>query len=633
MALRLMGSVIHEWVVSQAARAPEALALEGGLGEGGLTYGELVGRASRLAGVLREAGVGVDSCVPVLMGRSVEQWVGVLGVLMAGGAYVPLDPAYPVDRIAYVLEDVCPRVVLVDEALRELVPWTDVREVRVGPGCLALVRDGIPGAAGAGAAGPDSLAYVIYTSGSTGRPKGVAMVHGALANLLEWQQRTLPMAVGERTLQYTSLSFDVSFQEVFSTWIAGGTVVLVSEEVRRDPRALWAYMVRAGVTRLYLPFVALQQLAMAATEAVTLPTGLREVITAGEQLTVTDAVRRLFRRLPGVRLHNHYGPAETHVVTALTLGDDCEEWPVTPSIGRPIDGVRVCLLDGAGRAVPTGEEGELYLGGACLARGYLNNPALTSERFAEVGDWGRLYRTGDLGRFLADGNLQFLGRADDQVKIRGMRVELGEVESVLRLHPAVADCVASAFLRDGERRLAVYVVRREGREVTASELREHLRGQLPEHMIPSAFGVLDRVPLTPSGKANRRALPDPTLCSLEAGGTRVAAESELETTLARVWSEVLGVGEVGVEDNFFDLGGTSLGIVTLQQRLREVLQQELEVTVLFQYPTVRSQARYLAGNGAAQVRMEALRERGSRQRLVQQSRMKAAAAVRRGRGV
>ncbi len=403
--------LVHDLVQAQAARTPDAPAVIGLDGDE-VTYRDLVQRANRLAGHLRRLGVGPEERVALSLERSPEALVAVLAVLKAGGAYVPIDPSYPEERRRFMREDSGAAVLLDGELLRALEAAGDI------PLPPRMEVD------------PDNPAYVLYTSGSTGWPKGVTMPHGALANLISWHVAHLPGQ--RRTLQLASLSFDVSFQEIFATWAAGGALVLVSEDERRDPAALLALLRKRAVERLFLPFVALQQLAEAAGEEERLSTSLREVITAGEQLRITPAVAALFRRLPGAHLYNHYGPTEAHVVTAYPLQGDPADWPPLPPIGRAIPGTRVLVQDPAGGPAPPGVAGELFLGGVCLARGYLGRPDLTAERFVPDpfagfrGEPGaRLYRTGDRARRRTDGVLEYLGRLDKQVKVRGYRIEPG----------------------------------------------------------------------------------------------------------------------------------------------------------------------------------------------------------------
>jgi amino acid adenylation domain-containing protein len=587
---------LHERVAERAALSPEADAVVFG-GER-LTYGELARRSHALAVRLRAAGVGPDVPVGLYLSRSLDQMVAVLGVLMAGGAYVPLDPSYPRERLRLMLEDAGAPVVLTHGPLAAAVPEGAAAVVRVDE--VPVAED--PSAILAGAV-PGNLVYVTYTSGSTGRPKGVAMTHAAISAMLAWQLRTSAAGAG-RTLQYTSLSFDVSCQEIFATWCAGGTLVLVSEETRRDPPALVRLLAEERVERLFQPFVALQQLAMAAADG-PLPASLREVMSAGEQLHVTPQMAAMFARLPGASLYNHYGPSETHAVTWLALHGDPGRWPESPTIGGPLDHARVFLLDADLRPVPDGVVGELWAGGVGLARGYMR-AELTAERFLpdpldgspgwEPG--GRLYRTGDLARRLAGGELEFLGRRDHQVKVRGHRIETAEVELALARHPAVLQAaVAVRGDSAGARRLVAYVVFREDAAVPASgELRAFLAESLPDPMVPTAWARLDRLPMTPSGKLDRRSLarlhPEESWSGDEGF---VPPRNPVEELLAGIWKEVLGVDRVGVHDEFFQLGGHSLLATQVASRVREVFGVPLPLRRIFEAPTLGALAEAVTG--------------------------------------
>ncbi len=424
------------------------------------------------------------------------------------------------------------------------------------------------------------------------------MPHRTLVNLISWQYREL--GPGGTTLQFAPLSFDVSFQEIFSTLCAGTMLVLVPETLRQDPAGLWRFISLQKIQRLYLPFVALQQLAEAASGMQSLPATLREIITAGEQLQVTPQIRALFRNIPGCRLHNHYGPSETHVVTAFTLADLPDDWPLLPPIGRPIANTSIHLLDPGLRPVPIGVPGEMYIGGDNLARGYLNRPELTAEKFVAGSSYPevRLYRTGDLARYLPDGNIEFLGRLDNQVKIRGFRVEPGEVEAVLAAHPAVREAAVVAREDDpGERRLVAYVVARTETRPAIGELRRFLQERLPEYLVPAAFISLERLPTTPSGKIDRRALPAPDHSRPDLGRAPTVPRTEEEARVARIWAEVLGIDTVGIEDNFFELGGHSLLATRVISRIRDAFGIEVPLRSLFESPTVAGLAREISEAG------------------------------------
>ncbi len=644
----------HAPVEEQAARRPDAVAVA--FGTDHLTYAGMISGARRLARRLAALGVGPDVPVGLYLERSLDMPVAVLGVLAAGGAYLPLDPTYPAERLRAMLADSGAPVLIADGSLAGTA-------LAKAAGGLQVVRldeaeaaaGGNLGEAAAGgftpsAATPEHLVFVVYTSGTTGRPKGVAMTHGAISSMLLWQVRTSAAGAG-RTLQFTSLSFDVSFQEMFSAWWAGGTVVLVSEEVRRDPAALAALLADEAVERLFLPFVALQQVATAAIAGGPFPASLREVMSAGEQLYVTPQVAELFGRLPGAELHNHYGPSEAHAVTWLRLTGEPAGWPERPSIGRPIDHARAFLLDAWLQPAPLGVPGDIWVGGPGVGRGYLGRPELTADRFMpDPFDWAlgwrpgdRLYRTGDLARRHADGSLEFLGRRDAQVKIRGHRIELAEVETALARHPAVLQAAVAAE-GDGAavRRLVAYVVLAplpaaderpaENQELAADEnpagdqppapaaapptfgeLRAFLAESLPEYMVPAAWARLDALPVAATGKLDRRALARIPAEEAERGREPYAPpRTPLEELLAGIWRQVLGAERVGLHDDFFALGGHSLLATQVTSRVREVLGVELPLREVFQRPALGDLAaaieeRREAAAGPAETAAPALR--------------------------
>lgn len=588
---------LHDLFERQAERTPNAVALE--LDDASLTYRELDQRAEQMAAYLRTLGVGADTLVGLCVERSLEMAIGVLAILKAGGAYVPLDPAYPRERLAWILTDAHAPVLLTQRTLTESLPDHDATVI--------YLDDPLPAAAHAEASRPalsSHLAYVIYTSGSTGRPKGICLPHAALVNLILWHDRTLLR--GARTLQFASLSFDASCHEMFAAWASGGTVVLVPEPIRRDVAQLTRFLFERRIEKAIFPVVVLQQIAEHVGADTQRLQFLREVTTTGEQLHVTASIRRLFEQLPRCPLHNHYGPSETHVVTAHTLPADPSSWPSHPSIGKPIDNTTIYILDRHGSPVPHGVVGELYLGGVGLARCYNGRPDLTAERFVPhpFGAEGeRLYRTGDLARYLRDGSIEFLGRIDHQVKIRGHRVELGEIEGTLTRHPSVREAVV--VLREdrpGERRLVAYVV--VDRNATAdsgarprpltSMLRGHLRDLLPDYMVPAAFVALESIPLTANGKVDRGALPAPGPARPALDQPYLAARTPVEAALVDIWRETLGLERIGVLDNFFDLGGDSLGAVEIFARIQQRLSAEISFATLFTGPTIAKLAENVA---------------------------------------
>jgi amino acid adenylation domain-containing protein len=549
---------IHQLFDEQVERTPNTIAaiFENQL----LTYQQLNHRANQLAHYLQALGVGKEVLVGICMERSLEMVVGLLGILKAGGAYVPLDPAYPTEQLAFMVEDTQISVLLTQTRLVQSLPPHQAQVVCLDTQWQEIVQNSKENPISA--VMPDNLAYVIYTSGSTGRPKGVAMSHCSLSNLIIWQQESSTLPIGAKTLQFAPLSFDVSFQEIFSTWISGGTLVLISKQVRVDPFELLRFLAEQEINRFFLPFVALQQLAeVAVAQGSVVPT-LREIITAGEQLQITRPIASWFTKLQNCTLHNHYGPSESHVVTAFTLTGSPSDWPALPPIGRPIANTQIYLLDEHLQPVPVGVPGELYIGGAGLARGYLNRPELTAQRFManpfsqKAGE--RIYKTGDLARYLPDGNIEFLGRIDNQVKIRGFRIEVGEVESTLSQYPTVQQCVVTARVDCGsDKRLVAYIVSNQQQKPTTDELRCFLKQKLPDYMVPSAFVFLDTIPLTPNGKIDQRVLPAPDGLRQEPASTFVPPSDDLEIQLTKIWENVLGKKPISVKDNFFDVGGHS----------------------------------------------------------------------------
>jgi amino acid adenylation domain-containing protein len=593
---------IHQLFEAQAGRTPHSVALVDG--DQVLTYQELNARANQLARHLRRHGVDADDLVGIYGGRSLVSLVSLLAILKAGAAYVPLDPGYPQERLKLILQMSNISAILTQERWRSHLVGNLADLICTDSLSDQIALESVENLQSTAVS--RNLAYVIYTSGSTGVPKGVAMEHQTLVNLITWQKRDLSLPGGARTLQFTSLNFDVSFQEIFSAWCAGGTLVVVPDEIRLDPHGLIAFIADQQIERVFMPFVALQQLAEAAQSRQLAPPHLKEVITAGEQLLITPQIAWLFSQLEDGRLHNHYGPTETHAATAFTLAGDPSLWPLRSPIGRPIANSRIYLLNDYFQPVPVGVAGELYIGGETISRGYYNSPELTAERF--IADpfssssetesdrtGGRLYRTGDLARYLPDGNIEFLGRSDFQVKLRGFRVELGEVESVLQQHPGVRMAVVT-LSEDGrgDRRLIAYLIASSGQQPDSRELREFLTVKLPDYMIPAGFIYLDELPLTPSGKVDRKNLPAPDVVDL-APGQREAFQmprDALEASLCQIWESVLGV-QVGVLDNYFEIGGHSLLAVRLFNRIEEQLGKRPPMSLLFRAPTVAQLAEAL----------------------------------------
>jgi amino acid adenylation domain-containing protein len=416
------------------------------------------------------------------------------------------------------------------------------------------------------------------------------MGHRPLCNLITWQIKNFSWPNPAKTLQFASLSFDVSFQEIFSTLCSGGTLLLISEELRADAAGLLRFLQDASVERIFLPYVALQQLATAAVSRGVVPESLREVITAGEQLQITTEIVKLFSALKKCTLQNQYGPSESHVVTTYTLRGAASSWPALPAIGRPFDNLKIYISDQNLIPVPAGVPGEIHIGGLGLARGYLNRSDLTAEKFlpdpfTDVAG-ARLYKTGDRARYQPDGNIEFLGRIDHQTKIRGFRVEPKEIETVLREHPVVREAVVVADGVGADRRLIAYVVGAEDAAPSARDVRSFLRQKLPEHMVPRTVVFLDALPLNVNGKVERRALPAPADSLAEPDERFSAARTQTEEILAAIWAQVLKLGKVGMHDNFFDLGGHSLLATRVVSRVRELFEIDLPLRTLLEDPTV-----------------------------------------------
>lgn len=628
-------ATLHALFAAQVKRTPEAPALIFGDAHGEqrtLTYGELGGRVNQLAHFLRErldsSGAasspgsrdGDQALVGVCFERSPEMIVAVLGVLTAGACYVPLDPRHPEQRRNQIVERAGLALVLLHTQTATLRPELEDRvavvDLDLEASRLAAGPQGaLPESQESERAQGASLAYVLHTSGSTGVPKGVAMPHAPLVDLMRWQASNsaanAALGRGDRTLQFAPLSFDVSCQEIFATLSTGGALCLVDDATRRDPEALLGLLAERSIARICVPFVALQQLAEAASlaGAPDLP-ALREVITAGEQLQASTALRAFFERHPGCRLVNQYGPTECHVVSAYVLSKTPRDWPALPPIGKPVAQARLYVLDDALEPVAVGVPGDLYVGGTALARGYLNDEQQTQERFladpfSEVGpesagEEPRMYRTGDRARWLPDGNLAFLGRADAQVKIHGFRVELGEIETALSDHPGVREAVVVVRQDTGDRRLvAYYVTAPESPAVSDTRLRDWLAERLPGYMLPAACVELDELPLLPSGKVDRRALLAEPLAPSAWRAQHVPPRNAVEELLAEIWAEVLGQGAPGVHDDFFDVGGHSLLALQLVVRVRAALRVELPIRALFEHPTIAELAAHVSASDQA----------------------------------
>ena len=538
-------------------------------------------RANQLAHCLRERGVGPDVIVGICVERSLEMLVGIFGVLKAGGAYLPLDPTYPAGRLTYMIEDARPILILTQEALRQRLPEA------IETLCLDKDWPSIGGASQANPvprATPGNLAYVIYTSGSTGRPKGVAIAHGGIPNLAAAQQARLAVRAASRMLQFSAWSFDAAVWEIAISVSSGACLILPQLE-ERSGDALIQLMIRERISHALLPPAVLPTLASPPKEL-----ALECLVVGGEACPI--GITNVWAGR--CRMINAYGPTETTVYATLS---EPLLASVVPSIGRPIWNTRIYLLDDHMLPVPVGVAGELYIGGAGLARGYLGRPDLTAERFVPDpfgGAGERLYRTGDLARYRPDGNIDYLGRIDHQVKIRGFRIELGEIEAALSRIPGVREAVVLAREDSpGDKRLVAYVAGSNGAEPAAAALRAALQRELPDYMVPAAFVVLDALPLTSNGKVDRKALPTPDI-GAQVAHQYVAPRTVTEWVLARAFREVLQIDRVGINDNFFHLGGNSLSGLKLAERIRRTVCSALPVTAIFQAQTIAELADWIS---------------------------------------
>ncbi|MCF4968120.1 non-ribosomal peptide synthetase [Nostoc sp. CMAA1605] len=591
---------LHQLFEVQVEQIPDAVAVV--FGEQKLTYKELNIRANQLAHYLQTLGVKPDVPVAICFERSLEMIVGLLGILKAGGAYIPLDPTYPKERLTQMLSDSQTSLLLTTENLAIALPEHPLNVVYLNTNWSIisqqspenLVTDTTP----------KNLAYVIYTSGSTGQPKGVGCTHQGVTNLLTDFQIKQPLAQGNKCSLWTSISFDVSVYETFSALLVGGELHLTTESMRYEAITLFEWLELQQIHSAYIPPFMLKDLAdwlQEKSHKLTLKRLLVGVEPIAEQL-----LQSISKLIPGLQIINGYGPSETTICATLyTVSAESTCHQNTP-IGRPVQNTEIYLLDANLQPVPLNVPGELYIGGVGLAPGYLNNPLLTAQKFISNPfqrggrECDRLYKTGDLGRYLSDGNIEFLGRIDNQVKLRGFRIELGEIEAVLSKHPQVRQVVV--ILRDdtGFQRLVAYVVPHKQAQNLASELRNFLTAHLPNYMLPSAFVMLEALPLLPNGKVNKQSLPAPDTSRPELDKAFVAPRSFAEITLCEIWAEFLNVAQVGIHDNFFELGGDSIIAI---QIIAKANQAGLKLTTkqLFQHQTIAQLANVAVLKPAIQI--------------------------------
>jgi amino acid adenylation domain-containing protein len=581
----------HRLFEQQVEKYPDAVAVV--FNERQLSYRELNQRANQIANYLRRHGVGPESLVGVCLQRSPEMVAGLLGVWKAGGAYVPLDPSYPQERLSFMVRDAAVQVLLTEKRCEHLFSPAHSKTVCLDSDWPLIAREDRSNLDSG--ATPSNLAYVMYTSGSTGAPKGAMILHRGLVNYLTWAIKTYRVEAGGSVPVHSSISFDLTVTSLYTPLLAGGTVELLAEDSAAQS-LLAALRQNKGrslvkITPAHLELLS-QQFGPEEVAEMT-----KTFVIGGENLLAEKL--RLWRQFaPATRLINEYGPTETVVgccVYEVQAGD-----PQSGSvpIGMPIANTQLYVLDSNLQPTPFGQTGELYIGGAGVARGYWNRPELTQERFLPDLFCGepdaRMYKSGDLVRYREDGVLEYLGRVDDQVKLRGYRIELGEIEVTLSGHPEVQSC--AVLVREdepGDQRLVGYVVPAKNESLSTEELNRFLGERLPEYMIPTHFVFLGSLPLTPNGKIDRKVLPAPSNASIADNATFVAPRTETEKTLAAIWTNLMKVENIGVHDDFFELGMHSLTAVRAVTQIREAFGVEIPFVTLFESPTIASLAKIL----------------------------------------
>lgn len=583
--------VISEFFEEQAEKTPGAVAAI--FENRSLTYDELNKKSNQLARLLREKGVKQGSFTGIMLERSLEMIIGILAIEKAGGAYLPIDPNYPKERINYILKDSGAALLLTQKKFVSVPTEEKIEKIFIDDGSLykgdnSNLRD---------KASPNSVAYVIYTSGSTGKPKGVMIEHHSLINRLEWMQKKYPINSDDTILQKTAFTFDVSVWEMFRWGMCGAKVCFLEPGAEKDPGKIVDAIEKNNITVIhFVPSMLTVFLEyIKDTGKARKISCLRQVFASGEALTPTQV--ELFNSLlsiNGTKLANLYGPTEAAIDVSYF---DCEAGNCLNNvpIGKPIDNIRLYITDNKMQLQPIGVPGELCIAGVGLARGYLNKPELTAEKFVDnpFTPGEKLYRTGDLAKWREDGNIEYLGRLDFQVKIRGLRIELGEIEHAALLHPGVKECIVNAWEKQaGDLHLAAYVVCEKNSNIDSAELQSFLGRTLPEYMVPKIFVFLDSLPLSSNGKVDRKALPTPVLEKKEG---YVAPRNDIENIIAEIWKEELGLDTIGVNDNFFEVGGHSLLLARVHSRLNKRFNKDFPLIDLFTYSTISSLAKYISG--------------------------------------
>ncbi|ABA24430.1 Amino acid adenylation [Trichormus variabilis ATCC 29413] len=606
---------IHQLFEEQVERTPDAVAVV--FGKQHLTYQQLNHRANQLAQYLRTLGIGAEMLVGICLERSPEMIIGLLAILKAGGAYVPLDAGYPQERLAFMLVDTQIPVLLTQKELVKKLPNHEARVI-----CLdtdwEIINQHTPENQNISIT-PDNLAYVMYTSGSTGQPKGVSVVHRGVVRLVK-QTNYANFTNTEIFLQFAPISFDASTFEIWGCLLNGGKLVLYPSNTPSIDE-LGQVIQKYQITTIWLTAGLFH---LMVDENIHALKPLRQLLAGGDVLSVSH-VQKFLKTVENCQLINGYGPTENTTFTCCYHIKD----PVRPDssipIGRPIAHTQVYILDENLQPVAMGATGELYIGGDGLARGYLHRPELTKERFIELNNSNfqslTLYKTGDLARYLPDGNIEFLGRIDNQVKIRGFRIELGEIEREISQYPDVRENVVLAHqTATGEKRLVAYIVLHQSSSYKQEQLRNFLQQRLPDYMLPSAFMVLESLPLTANGKVDRHKLPTPSKERPQLEQVYIAPQTDLQRQLTNIWSDVLNIEPVGIDDNFFDLGATSTLIMQIAVRVQQQLGIELSVVKLFQYPTIAGLEKYLNVEQNTQQSYNQLQSRAQRQQAAASAR-------------
>jgi amino acid adenylation domain-containing protein len=584
---------VTEWINYGFRYYNDATALE--FGQQKNTYRELDLLSNKIANYLAGQGIKCGDRVGICLDRSPEMIASIIGILKSGAAYVPLDANYPIERLSMMSEDAGLSLLIIHREYKDrfidklncIVHWESIEQELENHATLFEPPK----------IGGKDVAYIIFTSGSTGRPKGIEMPHRALANLISWQLERSCFKLQARVLQYSSISFDVSFQEIATTFASGGTLVLVKDSDRRDPRILLDIIKTYDVERLFIPFVALRSLVEVANTSKKYPVSLIEVITAGEQLRVDSGLRLFFEQLPAAILDNQYGPSETHVISAYLLDKDPSKWSDLPPIGKPIKNNHIYILDENLDPVVKGEQGELYLAGKNLAHGYIGRDDLTTKAFiknpVEILNYPVLYKTGDLGFYNEQGNIEFLGRADHQIKIRGHRVEPGEIDTIGMTYPGISQCITHAIQdRWNRTQLVTYYLPKNGADIQTETFKAHLAGLLPEYMIPAFVIELKKIPYTPSGKVDVKSLPKPDV-NIGIYDEAVDYSTQTERRLAEIWSTVLGMPDISPKADYFELGGDSLNAVTLFMEIEQEFGKYLPLATLTQASTIKELAQVI----------------------------------------